>query len=98
MARSRARRRESTDLPLPSGDVVTCYTWHTIGTITYPGHALVQTAPKYVWGRLLKPGTYTSITVDKAVAECVAGEEGKREPYFRMQDAQRTVSITGVPE
>lgn len=85
-------------LTLPSGDVLTCYTWHTIGTITYPGRVLVQTAPKYVWGRLLKPGTYTSITVDKAVAECVAGEEGKREPYFRMQDAQRTVSITGVPE
>jgi hypothetical protein len=85
-------------LALPSGDVLTCYTWHTIGTITYPGHVLVQKAPKYVWGRLLKPGAYTSITVDKAVAQCVAGEEAKREPYWRMQDAERTVSITGVRE
>ncbi len=85
-------------LALPSGDVLSCYTWHTFGTITYPGHVLVQRAPDYIWGRQLRPGTYTSIKVHKAVARCVAGPEGKRAPYWRMEDAERAVSITGVPE
>ena len=83
-------------LVLASGDVLSCYTWHTIGTMTAPGRVLVQEAPKYLWGRQLEPGTYESITVDKAVAQCVVGAQAEREPRVRLQYTPRTVSITGV--
>jgi hypothetical protein len=84
-------------LALSSGEVVTCYTWHTIGTVTYPGHVLVQTVPKYQWGRLLKPGTYASLRMDQAVAQCVVGiGDGKHKPRMLVQDAVRLAGITGV--
>ena len=33
-------------IPLPSGQVISCFTWHVIGTYSYPGGVLVQRAPK----------------------------------------------------
>ena len=67
-------------LALPSGDVLFVLHVAYVGTITYPGHVLVQRAPDYIWGRQLKPGTYTSIKVHEAVARCVASPRGQAQP------------------
>jgi hypothetical protein len=84
-------------LALPSGDVLSCFTWHTIGTVTYPAGVLRQQSPTYAWGHVLALGDYRSVTIDKAVAECTAGAgDGKHKPFLVLQDLARTASITGI--
>jgi hypothetical protein len=82
-------------VPLPSGQVISCFTWHVIGTYTYPGGVLVQRAAKLSWGPLIKPGTYASITLDNAMAECTVGT-GKPQPEMLFADAPRVVAASGV--
>src|SRR5262249_38497700 len=81
-------------LVLDSGGVVSCYTLHSIGVLTAPGKILVQRPPKWSWGRQLARGDYKSVTVDKAVAQCIVSEKGKSVQLL-FQDAPRTVTITG---
>ena len=84
-------------LALANGDVLSCFTWHTIGKVTYPEGVLQQRSPAYAWGHLLELGDYRSLTIDKAVAQCTAGPgDGKHEPFLVLQDAERTQSISGV--
>lgn len=83
-------------LELPSGDVLSCFTWHVIGTYTYPSGVLEQAAPDYLWGPLLEAGSYSSVTIDQAVAQCTVGIAGKDEPQLLMQDATRMASASGV--
>jgi hypothetical protein len=84
-------------LALASGDVLSCFTWHTISTIRFIPGVLQQRAPKYVWGRRLAVGDYRSITVDEAVAQCTKGAgERTSKPALVLQDLPRKASTTGV--
>ena len=57
---------------------------------------LVEEAPDYLWGRHLGAGSYASITIDEAVAECVVGGTGERAPRVQLRYTARIVTITGV--
>lgn len=84
-------------LALSSGEVLSCFTWHTIGTVTYPAGVLEQRAPAWAFGHVLAPGDYRSVRIDNAVAQCTLGTgERKRQPALIMQDLQRTAAIRGV--
>jgi hypothetical protein len=84
-------------LALPSGDALSCFTWHTIATVTYPAGVLQQRSPVYAWGHMLALGDYRKITLDKAVAQCTAGRgDGRHKPFLLLQDALRTQAISGV--
>jgi hypothetical protein len=84
-------------LVLPSGEVLSCFTWHTIETIRYTPGVLEQRSPTFVWGRRLAVGDYRSITIDEAVAQCTRGTgKGTSKPTLVMQDLPRRASTTGV--
>ncbi len=83
-------------LQLPSGNVLSCYTMHSL--VTYSDKSgLRQSASREQWGDLLAQGTYKSITTDNAQTECVVGKGvGKNTGKLWLQYTPQLLSTTGV--
>ena len=85
-------------LALPSGDVLACYTLHTVDTYTMPGSVLQQGPTQSQWGHQLAPGNYASVTFDSAAPTCVSGTGiGDKAGYLRFNYDNRVVGTKGVP-
>jgi hypothetical protein len=84
-------------LSLPSQRVLSCFTLHTLETYSM-AQGLQQDAARRGWSNLLAPGTYSSITFDSAVSQCVVGASAGTAPgTLRMQYDAQIVAVTGVP-
>jgi hypothetical protein len=83
-------------LTLPSGDVLSCFTLHTLDTYT-GGSGLLQGSTRARWGFQLAPGTYASITTDTAAPMCVQGKGvGASQGVVRFSSPARVVAVRGV--
>ena len=84
--------------PLPSGDVLTCFTLHTIDVFSMPNGYLQQGPTQSEWGHNLAPGDYRSITYDTASPRCVVGKGADTAPgVLRFSYEDRIVGTKGVP-
>ena len=84
-------------LTLPSHKVMSCFTLHTFETYAM-AQGLQQDEAQHNWSNLLAPGTYSSITLDSAVPECVVGSDAGSAPgTLRMQYDEQVVKVAGVP-
>jgi hypothetical protein len=83
-------------LALPGGKVISCFTMHSIKTYSLP-RGLAQNARRKQWGHGLAPGSYKTITVDRAVPMCTVGKGARRAiGVLRFTYNERAVGITGV--
>jgi hypothetical protein len=83
-------------LALPSGEVLSCFTLHSIDTYSLRS-GLQQGPTRSQWGHLLAPGVYTSITTDAATPMCVAGKGvGNKVGVLRLNYERRILVTTGV--
>jgi hypothetical protein len=84
-------------LALPAQRVLSCFTLHTVETYSM-AQGLLQDAARHGFSNLLAPGTYSSITFDSAIPQCVVGAESGTSPgTLRMQYDTQLVAVTGVP-
>lgn len=82
-------------LALPGGQVLSCFTVHSIDTYSMPGGTLQQ-GPQAQWGHQLAVGTYRSITSDTAMPLCATGSGAANgASVVRFQNDERTMSTTG---
>ena len=85
-------------LRLKDGDVLACYTFHTVDRYQIPGGYLRQSDGRDQFGPFLAPGTYRSITIDNGNAECEvgSGHTGAIGHAYLSYDP-RVLATTGVP-
>jgi hypothetical protein len=86
-------------LALQSGEVLSCFVFHTVERYEIPGGYLQQSAGRDQWGPFLAPGRYRSVTIDNGVAECEtgSGREGAAGRAYLRYD-RRVLAVTGVPK
>jgi hypothetical protein len=85
-------------LALPSGEVLSCFTLHSIDTYTVSSGYLSQGRDQGEWGHKLAPGKYSKITYDTAEPACASGTgTGGSEVRFKFNYDRTTLGVTGVP-
>jgi hypothetical protein len=82
-------------LALHSGQVLSCFTLHSVYTYSHPA-GLRQDAARSSWGHQLDPGIYATITTDEATPMCTVGKGSDGVVgVLRFQGERRLLTVKG---
>jgi hypothetical protein len=83
-------------LALHSGEVLSCFTLHSVYTYSHPA-GLRQDAARLSWGHQLEPGIYAKITTDAATPMCTMGKgTDGLVGVLRFEGDRRLLTVKGV--